>query len=90
MTLITEIGILLAFGAGLFVVFVFGKLMAKPLKLIAKILLNSLIGGALLVLLNIIGPTIGIGVPVNLINAFIVGVLGLPGLVSLIILFLAN
>ncbi len=87
MTLITEIGVLLAFGAGLFVIFIFGNLLAKPLKIIGKLILNSIIGGALLVLINLIGPAIGIGVPVNIINAFIVGVLGLPGLVGLIILF---
>ena len=54
----------------------------RPLKLILKLCLNTVLGFVLLVILDLIGVPIG----VNPVNAVCVGVLGLPGLAAILII----
>lgn len=82
-----EAGIFLAYAAGLMAIFVFGKLLLVPLKILAKFIISSIIGGLVLVVINSVGAIAGIMVPVNVVTAIITGLLGLPGIVGLIILF---
>lgn len=56
------------------------------LKLIFKILINTVVGFCLLYLLNLFGGAFGISLGINWINAIIAGVLGLPGIALLLIL----
>lgn len=67
--------------------FVFGKIFLLPLKVAGKLAVNSILGGVLLIAINFIGSSgFGVFIPVNILNACIVGVLGLPGTIMLIIL----
>lgn len=66
--------------------FVFGKLLYWPIKVAIRLTVNSLIGGALLVIINTIGTGFGVFIPLNVLNACIVGILGLPGIIMLLIL----
>lgn len=61
-------------------------LFRKPLKWIFKLLLNALIGYVALMLLNYFGGNFGISLPVNWFNAIVVGVLGLPGVILLLLM----
>lgn len=62
------------------------KLLAWPLKKILKMVINVAIGIALLYLFNYLGAGIfGFTVPVNWITAVVVGFLGIPGLIGVII-----
>ncbi len=81
-----DLGIFLTYAGAVILVFIFGKLFLWPLKIIAKLVLNSLIGGAAILIINAIGSGLGIIIPLNLLNAFIVGILGLPGAILLILL----
>jgi inhibitor of the pro-sigma K processing machinery len=75
--------------AGLFLVFLIylvGKIVVKPFRLIFKIFFNSLFGVLLLWGYNFIGNFIGIVIPINVFTVLISGFLGIPGLIVLIIL----
>ena len=59
---------------------------SKPIKTIARIFIQAIIGSALMYITNFALSPFSIFVGVNALTAFIVGVLGLPGLFSLYIL----
>ena len=63
------------FGAGRQV-----RLFSAPLKLALKVLCNTLLGLGALLLLNAAAPFTGLSLGLNLFNAAVVGVLGIPGL----------
>lgn len=62
-----------------------GKLLAWPLKILIKLVINALAGAVLIFLVNLVGGGFGIGIPLNAITALIVGFLGVPGVIFLII-----
>lgn len=78
-----EIGIFLAYGVGFFTIFFFGKVLAAPVKVIGRLLFNSLAGAGVIALINIVGSAFGVGIPLNLLNSFIIGLLGIPGVLML-------
>jgi len=80
-----EIAIFLAYAAGLFLVYLFGKFLLLPLKALGKLLLNSALGGIFIVIVNLAGDIFGFGIPLNILNALIIGILGLPGAILLLI-----
>ena len=81
-----DLSVFLTYAGAIILLFIFGKLFLWPLKIILKLAVNSLIGGAAILLINIIGAEIGIIIPLKMLNALIVGVLGLPGAILLIVL----
>ena len=81
-----DLSVFLTYAGAIILLFIFGKLFLWPLKIILKLAVNSLIGGAAILLINIIGAEIGIIISLNMLNALIVGVLGLPGAILLIVL----
>ena len=82
-----EAGIFLMYAVGLMIIYFFGRALIMPIKILLKLMLNSVIGGAVLLMVNIIGPSVGITVPLNLLTAVITGVLGVPGAAGLVIYF---
>ncbi|MBQ9460119.1 MAG: pro-sigmaK processing inhibitor BofA family protein [Oscillospiraceae bacterium] len=62
------------------------RLFSAPLRLALKVLLNTLLGFAALFLLNQASPLTGFSLGLNLFNALIIGILGVPGLVLLALL----
>lgn len=61
-------------------------ILRKPVKIILKLALNTLIGFLTLFVLNWLGAFIGISIAVNWINAVIVGVFGVPGVALILLL----
>ena len=61
------------------------KLLLTPMKLIWKLALNSLSGFICLWLLNLVSGITGIVFEINLLTTLIVGFLGIPGIVLLVI-----
>ena len=59
---------------------------AAPLKLTGKLLVNTLLGFALLGLLNVLGVLARLSLGLNLFNALVIAILGVPGLALLILL----
>ena len=62
------------------------QLFSTPLRLALKVLLNTLLGFAALFLTNLAGNATGLTLGMNLLNALVIGVLGVPGLVLLVLL----
>ncbi len=63
----------------LFLVVVCLRLFAAPLKLALKVLLNSALGFGAVWLLNLTTAVTGLSLGLNLFNAVIIGILGIPG-----------
>lgn len=81
-----DLSVFLTYAGAVLLIFIFGRLLLWPLKVILKLAVNSLIGGLVIILINAVGTGFGILIPLNVLNALIVGVLGLPGAILLLIL----
>ena len=81
-----EMNIILAYAFGLILLYFLGWLFIVPIKMILKLMVNAIIGGLLLVLFNFIGGFLDFAIGLNPINALIVGFLGVPGLILLVVL----
>ena len=82
-----EMGIFLIYAAVILLVVLFGKVLLVPMKLLFKLIANSMVGVMFLILLNVAGTSVGMVMPLNIITAVIAGVLGLPGVAGLVIYF---
>ena len=81
------VGILLAFAAGLVVLYVLAMLLVVPLKWIGKLIISSIIGFIVLTVINLIGGALfGFTLPLNVVNALVTGIFGVPGVILLVIL----
>ncbi|GAB6085850.1 hypothetical protein JCM11672_11220 [Alkaliphilus crotonatoxidans] len=81
-----ELNIILAYGLGLILLYILGWILLVPLKLILRFLWNGIIGGIILLLFNLIGGFFNISLVINPVNALVVGFLGIPGLVLLLLM----
>ena len=64
------------------------KILAAPIKLIFKLLINAARGFLLLFLANFVGGFFDFSIPVNLVTCLISGVFGIPGVIFLVIVML--
>ncbi len=71
---------------GVAVLFIVLKLLALPMKIIIKLVINGLVGGLVIFIVNLIGANFGFMIDLNWITALIVGFLGVPGVVIVAIL----
>ena len=72
--------------AALFLIGAAVRLFKAPLKLALQVLGNTLLGFGALLLLNLTSAVTGVALGVNLLNALVIGVLGVPGLGLLVLL----
>ena len=77
---------ILAFAAGILILYVLCKLLSAPLRLLGKLVINALVGALVLLLFNWIGGLFGLSIAINPLNALITGVLGAPGVILLLVL----
>jgi len=68
----------------LVILYIIAQVFMKPIKLLWKLLINSVIGLILLLVVNFIGAYFSFLIPINLITIIIAGFLGIPGLLLLI------
>ena len=78
--------IVLIFIACIAILVVFGKSFAWPIKLITKLIINSALGALLIFIINLVGTSFNFHIGLNVINFVIVGILGIPGAVLLILI----
>lgn len=71
---------------GVAVLFIVLKLLALPMKIIIKLVINGLVGGLVIFVVNLIGANFGFMIDLTWITALIVGFLGVPGVVIVAIL----
>ena len=70
---------------GLVLLAVAARAFSAPLRLAAKAAVNTLLGMGALLLLNATAAVTGLRLGLNLFNALVVGLLGIPGLVLLLL-----
>ena len=80
---INTIGII---GICIIIFLTFGKIFIWPLKKILKLVVNSILGGVLIYIINVIGMNFGFHIGLNIATSLLVGFLGVPGAGLLIIL----
>ena len=66
-------------------IIILGRIFILPLKKILKLLLNTILGGLLIVIINWIGVAFNIHIGLNVVTAIFVGILGIPGAILLVI-----
>ena len=80
-----EIQAVVYFAIGLALLYLVGKFLICT-KWLLRLLFNSVLGGVVLALLNLVLEHFSIGIALTPVNALIVGVLGLPGVLLLFLL----
>ena len=78
--------LILYFAFGLVLLYIAGWLLLAPFKMLLKLALNSALGAAALVLFNLLGGIFYLNIPLTPLNAVVVGALGVPGFVLLLVL----
>lgn len=67
-------------------IFLLGRIFIVPIKTILKLITNSILGGVLIYIINIIGGAYGFHIGINLVTAICIGILGVPGAILLVAL----
>lgn len=75
----------IAYAFGLIMLYIVGRVLIVPIKIVLKLIYNAIIGGVVLVILNFLGGYVGLSIAINPITALIVGFLGIPGIILLLI-----
>ena len=76
----------LGFIGALIALIIIVKILAWPLKVILKLFINVGIGILLLFIFNMFGLNwFGITIPINIITTLIVGLLGIPGFIGVLL-----
>ena len=84
-----QASVLLTYAGAVLLLFLLGKIFLWPLKLILKLVVSSVIGGVILLAVNLVAGAVGLVlIPLNLITALVVGILGIPGVILLLVLLL--
>ena len=74
--------LIVAFAIGIIVLCLIAKIISLPLRLIWKLITNSIVGAVLLWLVNLFG----LGIQITFFKALIAGVFGVPGVLAVIIM----
>lgn len=76
---------LLTYLACICFLFLFGRIFIVPIKKIMKLVINSILGGCTIWLINLVGAGINFHIGLNFFTSILIGLLGLPGAVCIII-----
>jgi len=75
--------VVIYFALALALIYLGSQLLHVPMKIMIRVLVNTLLGCGALVLLNLAGARIGIYIPLNPVTALTAGFLGVPGVALL-------
>ena len=81
-----DFGVVVAYVVGIILLLIIGRLLLTPLKVVLKLVVNALLGAVAILLVNWIGGLFGFHIAFNIYTSFIVGTLGVPGFVLLVLL----
>ena len=81
-----EFNNVIVFLACIIFLFLIGKFFLIPLKWILKLLGNSILGGIIIYIVNLIGNMYGFHIGLNIVTTLVVGILGIPGAILLVVL----
>jgi inhibitor of the pro-sigma K processing machinery len=78
--------VILAYAVGVILLFILGRVLLVPLKFVLRLTYNALLGAVCIIAVNFIGGFAGFHIAFNIFTAFIVGFLGIPGFILLVVL----
>ncbi len=78
--------VILFFAVGLVLLYFTGWLLLAPLKVLLKLIINGILGGLTLLLINLVGGVFSVNIAINPLSALIAGYFGLPGIILLFLL----
>lgn len=78
--------VILAYVIGIFLLFLLGRVLLVPLKIVLRLVYNALLGAICIIAVNFIGSLAGFHIALNVFTSFIVGFLGIPGLILIVVL----
>lgn len=81
-----DLNLIVAFVFGLLLLYLLVRVLYLPLRLFLKLLGNALVGGIILAIFNAVGSLWGLTIGINVITAFVTGILGIPGIILLLVL----
>ncbi|MBQ7900653.1 MAG: pro-sigmaK processing inhibitor BofA family protein [Clostridia bacterium] len=81
-TLGTIVGYLL----GILIICISARIFFAPLKILLRLIVNSVIAVGILFVINLASPYLNIYIGINAVSALTVGILGVPGLCLLMLL----
>lgn len=82
-----DMGVIFAYIIGIALIVIIAKFLLIPLKIVVKLLFNAIMGAIAIVIVNFLGGYIGISpIGINFLTALIVGFLGVPGVILILIL----
>ncbi len=81
-----SIEMILAYAVALLLMYALGWLLFVPLKYLWRLILNGILGGLLLVAINLVGGLFGVTLAINPVTALVAGFLGIPGVALLFLL----
>lgn len=77
---------IIAYIACIFFLFIFGRIFIVPIKTILKLIINSVLGGVIIFVINFIGSLFNFHIGLNFITSIFVGLLGIPGAIVIVII----
>mgnify|MGYP000214914396 CR=1 FL=1 len=77
---------ILAYAVGIILLYILGRVLLFPMKVILKLVYNSILGGMALLAINFVGSFFRFHIALNLLSALIAGILGIPGIILLVVL----
>ena len=80
------ISALLLIGAAVLLCVILFKILSAPMRLITKLLVNTAIGYIILFIFAFFAEFFEVSIELTLANAVIVGLLGIPGIILLVLL----
>jgi len=81
-----EVNNIITILACIFFIFIIGKIFIIPIKAIGKLALNSILGGVLIYIINLVGGMFNFHIGLNVATSIFIGILGIPGSILLIII----
>ena len=81
-----DIGIVMAYSAGIMFIFMISWIFVKPLKFLGRLILNSVLGALFLIIFNYFGQFTGVYIGVNVVTTLLIGILGIPGFIAILLL----
>lgn len=82
-----ELRVIVAYLFGVGLLYLIARLLALPVRIVVRLVVNVLAGALLLAVVNFLGRfVLGVYVPINPVTALVAGLLGLPGVALLVAL----
>lgn len=81
-----DINTIIAFSFAVLLLYLAARMLLAPARFFMRLVANSLLGALLLVLFNLFGSYWGLSLGINIITAAVVGFLGVPGMVMLLLI----